>query len=143
MSHIYGRNRNHNAADNGQSQKTAYDRPESPKKDSRKIAITAAAVNIGIAAVMIVFSFMFISSPDSREIYTNFLFLPVSAFAGAFLSFLLNKNLLINASCSAVVFLIAHLIFVELSPWALLWTLFYMLNAFIGFLAGLVVRTFH
>lgn len=143
MSHIYGSNRQNNNRNDGQSEKTARVSPEPKNKDKRKVVLTSVIVNAAIAAVMIVFSFILISSPESREIYTNFLFLPVSAFAGAFLSFLLNKNLLINASCSAAVFLLAHFIFVEFSLWAVLWTLFYMLNAFIGFLAGLVVRTFH
>ncbi|MFR1517984.1 MAG: hypothetical protein ACLSVG_04300 [Clostridia bacterium] len=138
MNSMYG---NHNKYDGGRkpAKKTSYS-----ENDNRiRIAVTAVIVNVVTAAIMIVFSYLLISSPESREIYTKFLFLPVSAFAGAFLSFLIHKELFINATCSGVIFLILHFIFVEFSFWALLWMFFYLLNAFIGFLLALVVRTFH
>ncbi len=148
MSHIYGsngRNGQQHKGGNSGLRGDAQDRSDKKsavKHDKRKTAVTALIINTAVTAVMIALSFILISSADSRVIYTNFLFLPVSAFAGAFLSFLINRDLLINALCSAAVFLIAHLIFVECSFWAILWLFFYMLNAFIGYLAGLVARTF-
>ncbi len=138
MSSMYG---NHHKYDGGRkpAKKTSY----SENGERLRIAVTALLVNIVIGAIMIVFSYVLISSPESREIYTKFLFLPVSAFAGAFISFLFHKELFINATCDAAICLLFHLIFVNFSLWALLWTLFYLLNAFVGFLSALVVRTFH
>ena len=112
-------------------------------RDCLRIVIPAMIVNVSIAMILVVLSYVLISSPEAREIYTKLIFIPVTAFAGAFISFLLRKSLLINAACSGFVCFLLYLIFVDFSAWALLWTLFYLLNAFIGFLAALVVRTFH
>ena len=137
MNTMYGNN-NHD----GKRQPSAK-KSYKAEKDSFHMALTACIVNIVTAALMIVFSYILISSPASREIYTRFLFLPVSAFAGAFISFLIQKELLINASVSVLIHIIAHLIFVSFSFSALVWGLFYFINAFVGFMAALVVRTFH
>ena len=138
MSSIYG---NHNQYDGRRrpTKKTSYS-----AGDTRlHIMATAAIVNLVMSAVMVALSYLLISSPDSREIYTKFLFIPVAAFAGAFISFLLHKELVINAACNAAVCLLRLLIFAFFSSSALLWLVFYLLNAFLGFLAALVVRTFH
>ena len=138
MNSMYG---NHNKYDGGRKPATQTSYSENERRF--RIAVTAIIVNLVMSAIMIVLSYLLISSPESREIYTKFLFIPVSAFAGAFVSFLFHKELLINATCNGVICLILHLIFVDVSFWALLWKLFYLLNAFVGFLAALVVRTFH
>ena len=138
MNSLYG---NHNSYDGKQksAKKTSY-----PGSNERfRIAVTAAIVNLVTSSIMIVLSFLVVSSGDSREIYTKLLFLPVSAFIGAFVSFLLHKELVVNASVSAAVHLIMHLIFVNFSFWSLLWALFYFVNAMVGFMSGLIVRTFH
>lgn len=122
MSSIYG---NHNQYDGRRrpTKKTSYS-----AGDTRlHIMATAAIVNLVMSAVMVALSYLLISSPDSREIYTKFLFIPVAAFAGAFISFLLHKELVINAACNAA----------SLSADASYFCGFFLLGAFMaGFLSA-------
>ena len=137
MNSLYG-NHKRPAGDRKNVTKT----PVPPQKEPYRKAITAAIVNLTIAAILIILSYLLISSPAARSVYMKLLILPVSAFAGAFVTFLLQKEFLVNASCIAGIFLILHLIFVDFSFFALLWVLFYLLHAFIGFLSAFIVRTF-
>ena len=108
-----------------------------------RIVITAAVINIIVVAIMVVFSFIVISSPETREIFTKLVFLPITAFAGSFISLLFNKKLIMNVAGGAVVWFIAFLIFVDFSFWAFTWLLFYMANALLGFMSSYIARTFH
>lgn len=128
MSFIYGKNTNNNKTER--------------KKDTKRILITSVVVNIIIAAIFIVISYLIVSLEENREAYTKLVFLPIAAFVGAFISTLLNKDLLMNLAGSAAIVALSFLIFVNFSLLVIPWLLLYMISAILGIATAFIASTF-
>ena len=148
MSSIYGNNRSRDNDKHIQRANSgARKRNSSPKKrvdtDNKRILITSAVVNAIIMAVFVVFLFIAVSDGSDRAIYAKYVIIPIAAFVGAFISVLLNKDLVINLAAGAAISLLTFFIFVDFSFMAFLWLLFYLLSAVIGIIAAYIAKTFH
>lgn len=146
MGSIYGNRRDINTETtkniNSKEIKKDNVRRNNYHKDIKKILLTAAVVNFVVAAILIVFSFIAIAQPDSRAIYIKFVFLPVIAFVGSFISGLLNKDFFMNISGCAIILLLTFFIFVEFSFSAIIWVLFYLISSIIGIMSSYIATTF-
>ena len=146
MSSIYGNNRGRkNDKDIKRVNGGARQRNSAPRRrsdDNKRVLITSAVVNAMTMAVFIVFLFIAVSDGSDRAIYAKYVIIPIAAFVGAFISVLLNKDLLMNLAAGAAISLLTFFIFVEFSFLAILWLLFYLLSAVIGIIAAYVAKTF-
>lgn len=107
-----------------------------------RVIITAAVINLIAAAIIIAISFLLIRSSETREMFIKLVFLPTTAFVGAFFSLFFYKKLLLNIAGGAIIWLAAFWIFVEFSLWGFTWIIFYAANALLGSMAAFIARTF-
>ena len=143
MSSIYSSNRNRTNKTDKINNSCKEKSPVNKKKNLKKILITSVIVNAIVVALFIAFLFIVTSREIQREVYAKLVLLPIAAFAGAFISVLLNKDLLINLAGSAAVLLLAYLIFVDFSFMVIPWLLFYLINAILGIAISFIAGTFH
>ena len=118
MSSIYGSNRSRNndkdiqRANGGTRQRNSAPRRRSDN-DNKRVLITSAVVNAITMAVFVVFLFIAVSDGSDRAIYAKYVIIPIAAFVGAFISVLLNKDLVMNLAAGAAISLLTFFIFVE------------------------------
>lgn len=139
MSSIYGSNRSRN---NNKNIQRANRKVRPVQNDNKRILITSAVVNAITVAIFFVFLFIAVSDENDRAIYAKYVIIPIAAFIGAFISVLLNKDLVMNLAAGAAILLLTYLIFVEFSFMAILWLLFYLLSSVIGIIAAYIAKTF-
>lgn len=142
MSSIYSSNRNRTNKTQNISKSHKEKSPVNNKKNPKKILITSVIVNVIVAALFIAFLFIVTSRDIQREVYAKLVLLPIAAFVGAFISVLLNKDLLINLAGSAAVLLLAYLIFVDFSFMVIPWLIFYLISAVLGIAISFIAGTF-
>ena len=74
-------------------------------------------------------------------IYYQMVFLPLSAFVGAFFTLLRTRNVLLGLTVPYIVHLLLYWIMVGLSLSVILWMLLYIFSGFIGLAIGYIVVT--